>query len=62
MVGADGGDDAEAGGSDQKKGCLVVGSGLKGTYIECSSRGRWMRSLDGRWGSDREARVTKKLW
>ena len=34
MVGTDGGDDAGAGGSGQEKGCLVVGSGLKGKDIE----------------------------
>ena len=62
MVGADGGDDGEAGGSGQKKKCLVVSSRLKGKYIECSSRGRWRWSSDERWGSGREARVARKLW
>ena len=29
----------------RKKGCLVVGDGLKGKGIECTGRGRW------RWSS-----------
>ena len=55
MVGADGGDDAGAGGSGQKKGCLVVGSGLKGKDIERSSRGRW------RWSSDEGGALIAEL-
>ena len=34
IVGVDGGDDARAGGSDRKKGCLVAGSSVKGKDIE----------------------------
>ena len=40
MVGADGGYGAGASGSSQNEGCLVVRSGLKGKYIECSTQGR----------------------
>ena len=49
--------DAGASGSGQKKGRLVVGSGLKGEDIECGSRGRWGWSSDERRGSGREARA-----
>ena len=62
MVGADGGDNAGAGDSGQKRGCHVVGSGLKGKDIECSSRGRWSWKSDEWSGFGRETRMSRKLW
>ena len=36
----------------KRKGCLAVGSGLKGKDIECRSRGGWRWSPGVRWSSD----------